>query len=170
MLAHSKTGLFGVLPEHVSAQRPRGASQQCKAERRQVSLGPVSPVDLLPYDDRVRFVWVFAERLDLSALQGAIKAVEAILVIPRPTLPCCWRSALYATVGDMGNARELGRLCREHAGFELLRGGVGMNHTMLAEFRVVHGAVLEPLLADSFAATLRTGQGLLDGLFKTARY
>ena len=70
----------------------------------------------------------------------------------------------------MGNARELGRLCREHAGFELLRGGVGMIHTMLAEFRVVHGAVLEPLLVDSFAAMLRTGQGSLDGLFKTARY
>jgi hypothetical protein len=35
----------------------------------------------------------------------------------------------------MGNARELGRLCREHAGFELLRGGVGMIHTMLTERR-----------------------------------
>jgi hypothetical protein len=102
--------------------------------------------------------------------RGAIKAVEGILVIPRSTLPCCWRSALYATVGGMGNARELARLCREHAGFEVLRGSVGMIHTMLAEFRVVHGAVLEPLLVGSFAAMLRTGQGSLDGLFKTARY
>ena len=102
--------------------------------------------------------------------KGRSRRSEAILVIPRPTLPCCWRSALYATVGDIGNARELGRLCREHAGFELLRGGVGMIHTMLAEFRVVHRAVLEPLLIDSFAAMLRTGQGSPDGLFKTERY
>src|SRR3712207_7815191 len=55
---------------------------------------------------------------------------------------------LYATVEGVGSARELDRLCREHIGFEWLCGGVGMNHTTLAEFRVAHGAVLERLLVD----------------------
>jgi hypothetical protein len=76
----------------------------------------------------------------------------------RPTLLALW---LYATVEGVGSARELDRLCREHIGFEWLCGGVGVNHTTLAEFRVAHGAVLECLLIDSFAAMLRTGHASL---------
>jgi hypothetical protein len=41
--------------------------------------------------------------------------------------------------------------------FQWLCGGVGINHTTLAEFRVAHGAILEGLLVDSFAALLTTG-------------
>ena len=37
-----------------------------------------------------------------------------------------------------------------------------MNHTTLADFRVAHGAVLECLLVDSFAAMLKTGHASLD--------
>src|SRR5215218_4752399 len=126
-----------MLPEQASAARPVGAPRLRKAERRQVSLRPISLEDLLPPDHRARFVWAFAERLDLSALYGAIKAVE-------------------------GSARELDRLCREHTGFEWLCGGVGMNHTTLADFRIAHGAVLERLLVDSVAAMLKMGHASLD--------
>ncbi len=138
-----------------------GAPRLRKAERRQVSLRPISLEDLLPADHRARFVWAFAERLDLSALYGAIKAVEGHPGHP-PAAPrvllALW---LYATVEGVGSAREVDRLCREHIGFEWLCGGVGMNHTTLAEFRVAHGAVLERLLVDSFAAMLRTGHASL---------
>ncbi len=37
-----------------------------------------------------------------------------------------------------------------------------MNHKTLSEFRVGHGAVLEGLLVDSFAALLKTGVASLD--------
>src|SRR3712207_6039284 len=76
MAADSGTGLFGTLPEQRSAARFMGAPRLRRAERRQVSLRPISLEDLLPADHRARFVWAFAERLDLSALYGAIKAVE----------------------------------------------------------------------------------------------
>src|SRR4028118_833184 len=76
MAAGSGAGLFGVLPGQRSAARPGGAPRLRKAERRQVSLRPISLEDLLPADHRARFAWSFAERLDLSALYGAIKAVE----------------------------------------------------------------------------------------------
>src|SRR5215213_4125304 len=134
----AQTGLFGMLPEQVSAARPAGAPRLRQAERRQVSLRPICLEDLLPPDHRARFVWAFAERLDLTALYRAIKAVEGL-----------------------GSARELDRLRREHIGFEWLCGGVSMNHTTLAEFRVAHGTVLERLLVDSFAAMLRTGHASL---------
>ena len=161
MAAASGTGLFGVLPEQGPAERPVAVPRLRRAERRQVSLRPLSLEDLLPPDHRARFVWSFAERLDLSALYGAIKAVEGRPGHPPADPRILLALWLYATVEGVGSARELDRLCREHIGFEWLCGGVGMNHTTLAEFRVAHGAVLERLLTDSFAAMLRTGHASL---------
>jgi transposase len=161
MPTDSKTGLFGILPEQVPAARPTGAPRLRKAERRQVGLRPISLEDLLPPDHRARFVWRFAERLDLSALYGAIKAVEGHPGHPPADPRILLALWLYATVEGVGSARELDRLCREHIGFEWLCGGVGMNHTTLADFRVAHGAVLERLLVDSFAAMLKTGHASL---------
>jgi transposase len=132
-----------------------------KAERRQVSLRPVSLEDLLPADHRARFVWSFTERLDLSALYAAIKAVEGHPGHPPADPRILLALWLYATVEGVGSAREVDRLCREHIGFEWLCGGVGMNPTTLAQFRVAHGAVLERLLIDSFAALLKTGHASL---------
>src|SRR3954465_1324755 len=157
-----QTGLFGMLPEQVSAALPAGAPRLRKAERRQVSLRPISLEDLLPADHRARFVWAFAERLDLSALYGAIKAVEGRPGHPPADPRILLALWLYATVEGVGSARELDRLCREHIGFEWPCGGVGMNHTTLAEFRVAHGAVLERLLVDSFAAMVKTGHASLE--------
>ncbi len=157
MAAGSEAGLFGVMPEQRSAARLGGAPRLRKAERRQVSLRPISLEDLLPADHRARFVWSFAERLDLCALYGAIKAVEGHPGHPPADPRILLALWLYATVEGVGSARALDRLCREHIGFEWLCGGVGMNHTTLAEFRVAHGAVLERRLGDSFAAILKTG-------------
>jgi transposase len=162
MMADSGTGLFGILPEQMSAARPTGAPRLRKAERRQVSLRPISLEELLPADHRARFVWSFAERLDLSALYGAIKAVEGHPGHPPADPRILLALWLYATVEGVGSARELDRLCREHIGFEWLCGGAGMNHSTLAEFRVAHGAVLERLLTDGFAAMLRIGHASLD--------
>ena len=158
----AQTGLFGMLPEQVSAARPAGAPRLRKAERRQVSLRPISLEDLLPPDHRARFVWAFAERLDLSALYGAIKAVEGRPGHPPADPRLLLALWLYATVEGVGSARALDRRCREHTGFEWLCGGVGMNHTTLAEFRIAHGAVLERLLVDSVAAMLKCGHASLE--------
>src|SRR5918993_2786911 len=157
-----KPGLFETLPEQGSAERPMAAPRLRKAERRQVSLRPVSLEDLLPADHRARFVWAFAERLDLSALYGAIKAVEGRPGHPPADPRVLLALWLYATVEGVGSARALDRLCREHTGFEWLCGGVGMNHTTLADFRIAHGAVLECLLVDSVAAMLKCGHASLD--------
>lgn len=157
----SEPGLFETLPEQGAAERPRAAPRLRQAERRQVSLRPVSLEDLLPADHRARFVWAFAERLDLSTLYRAVKAVEGHAGHPPADPRILLALWLYATVEGVGSARELDRLCREHIGFEWLCGGVGMNPTTLAQFRVAHGAVLERLLVDSFAAMLKTGHASL---------
>src|SRR5215217_2934367 len=75
MPEESSLGLFENLPEQGSTERPVAAPRLRKAERRQISLRPVSLEDLPPSDHRARFVWASADRLDLSALYGAVKAV-----------------------------------------------------------------------------------------------
>src|SRR3954451_4298521 len=158
----SKPGLIEMLPEQGPTERPRAAPRLRQAERRQVSLRPVSLDALVPADHRARFVWAFAERLDLSDLYQAIKSTEGRPGHPAADPRLLLALWLYATVEGVGSARELDRLCREHIGFQWLCGGVSLNHVTLAEFRVAHGAVLERLLIDSFAAMLRTGQASLD--------
>ena len=161
MTADASSGLFEALPEQGSPERPRAAPRLRRAERRQASLRPVCLEELLPADHRARFVWGFAERLDLSALYDAIKAVEGHPGHPAADPRILLALWLYATVEGVGSARELDRFCCEHIGFEWLCGGVGMNHTTLAEFRVAHGAVLERLLIDSFTALLSTSHASL---------
>ena len=161
-MAGEEPVLFDGLPEQ---GRPEGAGEAAprlrRAERRQVELRPVSLEDLLPAEHRARFVWAFAEALDLSALYARIKAVEGAPGHPPADpriLVALW---LYATVEGVGSARELARLCCEQIGFEWLCGGVGMNHKTLGDFRLAHAAVLERLLVDGFTAMLAAGQASL---------
>ena len=122
----------------------------------------VSLDDLVASDHRVRLVWRFVEGLDLSALYADVKSVEGGPGHPPADprlLVALW---LYATVEGIGSARALDRLCREHVAFQWLCGGVGMNHKTLSDFRVGHGAVLERLLVDSFAALMTAGVASLE--------
>ena len=106
----SKLGLFETLPEQGPTERLRAAPRLRQAERRQVSLRPVSLEDLLPANHQARFVWAFAERLDLSALYGAIKAVEGHPGHPPADPRILLALWLHATVEGVGGARELDRL------------------------------------------------------------
>lgn len=163
MTKETAAELFEDLPE-MPAPEPsfRCQARVRTAERRQVELRPVSLEDLVPDDHRVRLVWSFVEKLDLSGLYTAIQAVEG-----RPGHPpadprilvALW---LFATVDGVGSAREVARLCDEHIAYQWLCGGVGMNAKTLADFRVGHGAVLERLLTDSFAALLQAGVASLE--------
>src|SRR3954447_23583762 len=157
------SGRLGAWPEQPGSRQPaRGAPRLRSPERRQIELRAVSLDELIAADHRARFVWAFAERLDLTPLYQAIKSTEGRPGHPPADPRLLLALWLYATVEGVGSARELDRLCREHIGFEWLCGGVGMNPTTLAQFRVAHGAVLERLLVDSFAAMLKTGHASLE--------
>ena len=151
------------LPEHAAPERPGGGRPRLRRpERRQVAWRAVSLDELVAADHRVRLVWRFVEGLDLAPLYARIRAVEG-----RPGHPpadprllvALW---LYATVEGIGSARALARLCAEHLAFQWLCGGVGINHKTLSDFRLGHGALLEGLLVDSFAALLKAGVASLE--------
>jgi transposase len=164
MAMDGEGGLFGVLAEQpVPAAAAGGGVPRLRApERRQVELRALSLDQLVPAEHRVRQVWAFAERLDLAPLYARIRAVAGAPGHP-PAEPrllvALW---LYATLDGVGSARELARRCGEHLAYQWLCGGVGMNHKTLGDFRVAHGALLEHLLTDGFAALLRAGIASLE--------
>ncbi len=113
-------------------------------------------------DHLVRVIWAFVGKLDLSALYAAIRARDE--VAGRPTadpkvLLALW---LYATTEGIGSARALERLCRSHAAYRWLLGGVPVNYHGLSDFRAGHGALLDEVLTESVTSLVAEGLISLD--------
>ena len=125
--------------------------------REQVFLRPVSLEELIGDDHQARVVWAYVEELDLSALYRRIKAVEGhagrAATDPKVFL-ALW---LFATLEGVGSARALERLCREHAAYQWMCGGIGVNYHTLADFRVEHEEVLDELLSQGVAVLMAEG-------------
>jgi len=108
-------------------------------------------------DHLARVVWEFVVGLDLSLVHARVKAVEG-----RPGQPpidprillALW---LLATLDGVGSARELDRLCEEHAAYLWVRGGVGVNYHTLSDFRSDNDELFDGLLTQSVAALLHAG-------------
>jgi transposase len=129
------------------------------AERNQIEFRACALDELISEDHEARIVWDYVCGLDLSSLIEPVQAVESGpgQSPADPRLPLSlW---LYATLRGVGSARELNRLCREHAAYRWICGGVSTNYHTLADFRTRHVELLERLLTES-VATLRA-EGLV---------
>ncbi len=125
--------------------------------RDQIELRAMDIDSLIGSDHPARVIWGYVERLDLRALEDAIKAREGTpggpAIAPRLLL-ALW---LYATSDGVGSARALSRLIEQHDAYRWLAGGVSVNHHTLSDFRVGHGALLDRLLAENVAALCAAG-------------
>ena len=122
--------------------------------RRQLELRAVDLESSVAEDHRVRIVWAYVERLDLSALYARIKAVEGGVgrsSIAPEILLSLW---LFATLESVGSARALARMTEEHDAYRWICGGVSVNYHTLADFRVGHGDFLDELLTTSVASLM----------------
>src|SRR6266545_1754852 len=128
--------------------------------RDQIELRAMDIDSLIGSDHPARVIWGYVERLDLRALEDAIKAREGTpggpAIAPRLLL-ALW---LYATSDGVGSARALSRLIEQHDAYRWLAGGVSVNHHTLSDFRVGHGALLDRLLTENVAVL--AGCGLID--------
>src|SRR6202171_6529638 len=126
-----------------------------QAERSQAGFEVVGLESLVADDHPVRAVVSFVEGLDLGWFYDRIKArgetPGRAATDPRILL-ALW---LYATVDGVGSARALARLCVHHSIYRWICGGVGVNHTMLLEFRTDRGEFLDGLLSRSLAALMQ---------------
>jgi transposase len=124
------------------------------ADRTQVRVLMVDPDHLVPDDDPVRAVWMFVERLDLSAFYEPIKAVEG--GAGRPPIDPKILMALWiqATLDGIGSARELARMCEMHARYQWICGGVTPGYHRLSDFRSNSEQQLDALLTDTVAVMM----------------
>lgn len=153
--------LFPGADERAESGESRGRSKASprvvRADRKQVLLRPTDLESLLPADHRARAVWAFCERLDLSRFYDEIAAVEGHggrpAIDPRVLL-CLW---IFATAEGVGSARQLARLCEEHAAYQWICGGITPNHHALSDFRVQHEEAVDELLTQSVALLVAEG-------------
>jgi hypothetical protein len=74
-------------------------------------------------------------------------------------LLCLW---IFATSEGVGSARQLARLCEEHAAYQWICGGITPNHHALSDFRVEHQDAVDELLTQSVTLLLAEGLVKLD--------
>src|SRR4051794_6601962 len=124
------------------------------ADRTQVRILMVDPDRLVPDDDPVRAVWMFVERLDLSAFYEPIKAVEG--GAGRPPIDPKILMALWiqATLDGIGSAREVARMCEMHARYQWICGGVTPGYHRLSDFRSNSEQEFDALLTDTVAVLM----------------
>ncbi len=108
-------------------------------------------------DHRVRALWQYVERLDLSELYAQIRAVEGMAGRPAADPRVLLALWLYATIEGVGSARALDRLTEEHDAYRWLRGGVPLNYHLLSDFRVEQDWLLSRILTQSVAALMSAG-------------
>lgn len=128
-----------------------------RADRSQIRLEAVDLEALVPADHRVRSVWAFVAGLDLSPLHEPVKSREGKAgrpAIDPAILVCLW---LYATLEDVGSARELARLTRAHVAYRWICGGVEVSYHTLSDFRVGQSGFLDELLTGSVTALMEAG-------------
>lgn len=133
-----------------------------QAERSQAGFEVVDLESLVVDDHPVRAVWSFVEGLDLQCFHDRIKARGETPGRPATDPRILLGLWLYATADGIGSARALARLCEHHTIYRWICGGVGVNHTMLSEFRVDSGEFLDGLLTRSLAALMKEGLVRLD--------
>lgn len=151
-MTEDRKGLFGELPEQDAPARDGGEPRYVEAERSTIVFERFEFDGLIGADHAARVVWAYVERLDLSALYGAIRARAHTPGRPPPDPRVVLALWLYACIEGVGSARQLERLTEEHNGFRWLRGGVPLNYHLLSDFRWQAAEVIDRLLTQGVAA------------------
>lgn len=125
-----------------------------KPERSQSEWREFSLEQFIPLDHRVRVVWRYVQKLDMSLLESQYKAVEGEKgrnpVDPR-ILMALW---LYATTESISSAREIDRRCKTDLAFMWICGGVTVNYHLIADFRSQNSEFLQKTLITTVASLL----------------
>jgi transposase len=125
-----------------------------RADRAQMVIRPCFIEDLLEPDHLARVVWALVCRWGLGLFLETIAArgeASGRAATDPKILLCLW---LYAHTQDVGNGRELDRLCNDHRAYQWICGGVSLNYHTINDFRVNHAGALDELLSQMIAALL----------------
>ena len=136
---------------------PVGRARIKPVDRNQMMMRPVDVERLIEEDHPARAIWEFVGRLDLSAYEEPIAAVEG--VAGRPVwdprlLISLW---VYAYSRGIGSAREISRGLQYDPAFQWLAGLEGINHHTLSDFRVGYDQQLTELFTHSLGVMSAEG-------------
>ena len=152
-----RDGLFEDLPEVKAGAKSAGEPRLREPVRDQIELRVVDWDAVIGSDHAARVIWAYVERLDLSALEEAVRA-RAHTPGQAPASPrlllALW---LYGTSEGVGSARALARLCTSHDAYRWLCGGVRVNYHGLSDFRSGHPGLLDRLLSENLATLSAVG-------------
>ncbi len=133
------------------ARRPIGSLRFHRPDRFQMRMVPVSLDETIPPEHHVRVLWEVVERLDLSGFTEGLKVCEGEAGRSATDVRLLVALWLYAATQGVGSARELKRLCDDHAAYRWLCGGVSVNYHTLSDFRVDHEKALDGLMTEVLA-------------------
>lgn len=128
-----------------------------RPDRFQMFLDPVCLDEMLPQNHPARLIWAAVQKLDLSAFYEPLKArgsTPGRAATEPKVLIALW---LYAATRGVGSGRELARLCRYHAAYRWLCGGISLNYHTLNDFRVGYEGALDELLTQVVAGLIFHG-------------
>src|SRR5260221_6677107 len=120
--------------------------------RDQIELRAVDLDSLIDADHSARLFWDYVQKLDLSAVEGAIKARVHTPGQAPPSSRLLLAVWLYAVSEGVGSARALARLCEHHDAYRWLCGGVSVDYHGLSDFLGAHPEHLDQLLIDYVGA------------------
>lgn len=130
---------------------PAGPLRFRRPDRSQIRMMPLSLEETIPPGHHVRVLWEVVERLDLSKFTQGLKVSEGHAGRSATDVRLLVALWLYAATQGVGSARELERLCEDHAAYRWLCGGVGVNYHTLSDFRVDHEEALDGLMTEVLA-------------------
>jgi transposase len=125
-----------------------------KANRKQLQLVPTNLDELVAPDHPARAVWELMGKLDLSKFTEDCRSRGENAGRPAIDPRILVTLRLYATSQGVGSARELARLCRDHAAYRWVCGGVEVGRPTLSDFRVGHGEAPDAMLTDLLAVMM----------------
>ena len=128
-------------------------------DREQLCWRPIDIERLIGADHPARAVWEFIGRLDLSAYQQEVRAVEGKAGRPgwEPRLLISlW---VYGYSKGVGSARAIEELCQWEPAYQWLTGSRVINAHTLSDFRVKHDTALNGLFVQTLG--LLSADGLI---------
>lgn len=146
-------------PPKASAEAAAPRARIKPVDRNQMMMRPVDVERLIEEDHPARAIWELVGKLDLSAYEKPIEAVEG--VAGRPVwdprlLISLW---IYAYSRGIGSAREISRRLGYDPAFQWLAGLEVINYHTLSDFRVAYDSELTELFTNTLG--VMSAQGLV---------
>lgn len=142
--------------EHLtpSTSKYNGIARLVQPIRNQVQMSFGSLDELIPQDHKVRLVWKYIEKLDLTEFLIKINSVEGNRgrpAIDPKVLLALW---LYATIEGICHGRVIEQYCQEHTAFKWICGDIKINYHTINDFRSDNEEALDELITQSVAVLL----------------